>query len=140
MNSLQFELNSNTTERHCCHSFTVATAKNQENLVVKKEKDIFKLMSESKSCHMLFFFYDVRRECSAVSLVILKRYLEYSICCNTVKKDLDCSAAELVFGQTMKLPGQFHPNISKPVTPLHQRLYYFKTIKVFKENYIKHNI
>ena len=41
---------------------------------------------------------------------------------NTVKDDFDCSAAELVFGQTMKLPGQFHPNISEPVTPPHQFL------------------
>ena len=41
---------------------------------------------------------------------------------NTVKEDLDCSSAELVFGQTMKLPGQFHPNISEPVTPPHQFL------------------
>ena len=41
---------------------------------------------------------------------------------NTVKEDLDCSSAELVFGQTMKLHGQFHPNISEPVTPLHQFL------------------
>ena len=41
---------------------------------------------------------------------------------NTVKEDLECSSAELVFGQTMKLPGQFHPNISEPVTPPHQFL------------------
>ena len=41
---------------------------------------------------------------------------------NTVKEDLDCSTAELVFGQTMKLPGQFHPDISEPVTPPHQYL------------------
>ena len=41
---------------------------------------------------------------------------------NTVKEDLDCSAAELVFGQTIKLLGQSHPNISKPITPPHQFL------------------
>ena len=36
-----------------------------------------------------------------------------------VKEDLDCSCAELVFGQTT---GQLHPNISEPVTPPHQFL------------------
>ena len=36
-----------------------------------------------------------------------------------VKEDLDCSCAELVFGQTT---GQLHHNISEPVTPPHQFL------------------
>ena len=54
---------------------------------------------------------------------------------NTVKEDLDCSAAELVFGKTMKLLGQFHPNISKPVTPPHQ---YLKKLKSYFD-LAKHN-
>ena len=52
---------------------------------------------------------------------------------NTVKEDLDSSTAELVFGQTMKLPGLFHPNISEPFSPPHQYLEklkgYFDLIK-----------
>jgi len=28
---------------------------------------------------------------------------------NTVKEEIECAPAELVFGQSMSLPGQFHP-------------------------------
>ena len=53
----------------------------------------------------------------AISLPLVLLHIQ-----NTVTEDLDCSVVVIVFGQTMKLPGRFHPNISEPVTPPHRFL------------------